>query len=103
MDSYPGILTALTQLSLQYRWSSRFIFMDTHEAVAHLTKFRKKWKQKVRGFFYQVFNTNSGVIDEDALDMVKDAQSAIAETNSGMVAQGYYTSVVVLMDEDGGG
>lgn len=98
--SYPGILTALTQLPVEYRWNSRFIFMDTHEAVAHFTKYRKKWKQKVRGFFDQVFNTHSGVIDEDALDMVKDAQSAIAETNSGMVGQGYYTSVIVLMDED---
>lgn len=100
MESFPGILTALTQLPVEYRWSSRFIFMDAHEAVAHFTKYRKKWKQKVRGFFDQVFNTNSGVIDEDALDMVKDAQSAIAETNSGMVGQGYYTSVVILMDED---
>lgn len=98
--SFPGILTALTQLPVEYRWSSRFIFMDAHEAVAHFTKYRKKWKQKVRGFFDQVFNNNSGVIDEDALDMVKDAQSAIAETNSGMVGQGYYTSVVILMDED---
>ncbi|HHR1366111.1 TPA: conjugal transfer protein TrbE [Legionella pneumophila] len=100
MESFPGILTALTQLPVEYRWSSRFIFMDVHEAVAHFTKYRKKWKQKVRGFFDQVFNNNSGVIDEDALDMVKDAQSAIAETNSGMVGQGYYTSVVILMDED---
>ncbi|MFO3210874.1 conjugal transfer protein TrbE [Legionella pneumophila serogroup 2] len=100
MESYPGILTALTQLAVEYRWSSRFIFMDSHEAVAHFTKYRKKWKQKVRGFFDQVFNNHSGVIDEDALDMVKDAQSAIAETNSGMVGQGYYTSVVILMDED---
>lgn len=47
-----------------------------------------------------MFNTNSGVIDEDALNMVNDAQSAIAETNSGMVGQGYYTSVVILMNED---
>jgi type IV secretion system protein TrbE len=100
LESYPGILTALTQLPVEYRWSSRFIFMDAHEAVAHFTKYRKKWKQKVRGFFDQIFNTHSGVIDEDALNMVTDAQSAIAETNSGMVGQGYYTSVVVLMDED---
>ncbi|HAT3986280.1 TPA: conjugal transfer protein TrbE [Legionella pneumophila] len=100
MESYPGILTALTQLPVEYRWSSRFIFMDSHEAVAHFTKYRKKWKQKVRGFFDQVFNNHSGVIDEDALDMVKDAQSAIAETNSGMVGQGYYSSVVILMDEE---
>jgi len=32
--------------------------------------------------------------------MVADAESAIAEVNSGIVAQGYYTSVVILMDED---
>jgi type IV secretion system protein VirB4 len=32
--------------------------------------------------------------------MVGDAQSAIAEINSGLIAQGYYSSVVVLMDED---
>ncbi|KTD46357.1 conjugal transfer protein TrbE [Legionella quateirensis] len=100
MESYPGILTLLTQLPVEYRWNSRFIFMDPHEAVAHFTKFRKKWKQKVRGFFDQMFNTHSGVVDEDALGMVNDAQAAIAETNSGMVGQGYYTSIVVLMDED---
>ncbi len=100
LESTPGILTALGEQPCEYRWSSRFIFMDQHEAVAHLDKFRKKWKQKIRGFFDQVFNTNSGVVDEDAVSMVADAASAIAEANSGLVAQGYYTSVVVLMDED---
>jgi type IV secretion system protein VirB4 len=100
LESSPGILTALGELPCEYRWSSRFIFMDTHEAVKHLDKFRKKWRQKVRGFFDQVFNTNTGPIDQDALSMVSDAEAAIAEVNSGLVAQGYYTSVVVLMDED---
>lgn len=100
LESTPGILTALTEQACEYRWSSRFIFMDQHEAVAHLEKFRKKWKQKIRGFFDQVFNTNTGSVDEDAMSMVADAQQAIAETNSGLVAQGYYTSVVILMDED---
>ena len=59
MESYPGMLSALAELPIQYRWSSRFIFMDQHEAVAHLEKFRKKWRQKVRGFWDQVFNTGS--------------------------------------------
>jgi len=102
LESTPGILTVLGEQPCEYRWSSRFIFMDTHEAVAHLDKFRKKWKQKIRGFFDQVFNTNSGSVDQDAMSMVADAESAIAETNSGLIAQGYYTSVVVLMDEDRG-
>lgn len=86
LESHPGILTALGELPVEYRWSSRFIFMDNHEAVAALEKFRKKWKQKIRGFFDQVFNTNSSHVDEDAVAMVADASAAIAETNSGMVA-----------------
>lgn len=99
LEFHPGILSALAELPVEYRWSSRFIFMDQHESIKHLDKFRKKWKQKVRGFFDQVFNTNSGNVDQDALSMVQDAESAIAEVNSGLVAVGYYTSVVVLMDE----
>lgn len=99
LESSPGILSHLGELPIEYRWSNRFIFMDHHEAITHLEKFRKKWKQKIRGFFDQVFNTNGGVVDEDAVSMVADAAQAIAETNSGMVAQGFYTSVVILMDD----
>jgi len=100
MESSPGILAELAELPVEYRWSSRFIFVDPHEAAEHLNKFRKKWRQKVRGFFDQVFNTHSGHIDHDAAAMVNDAEAAIAEVNSGLVASGYYTSLVVLMDED---
>ena len=100
LESTPGMFNILSELPGVYRWSSRYIFMDTHEAVAHLDQYRKKWKQKIRGFFDQVFNLQSSHVDEDALNMTEDAQSAIAETNSGFVAQGYYTSVVVLMMED---
>jgi type IV secretory pathway VirB4 component len=91
MESYPGILAQLAELPVEYRWNSRFIFMDQHEAVAHLEKFRKKWRQKVRGFFDQVFNTNTGHIDQDAVAMVADAESAIAEIKSGITGAGYYT------------
>ena len=100
LDSTPGMLTALGELPCAYRWSSRFIFMDTHEAVAHLNTYRKKWRQKIRGFFDQVFHSSTGPVDQDAMAMVSDAEAAIADVNSGVVAQGYYTSVVVLMDED---
>jgi len=75
MESAPGILSQLAELPVEYRWNSRFIFMDQHEAVAHLEKFRKKWRQKIRGFFDQVFNTNSGHIDQDASAMVADAEA----------------------------
>src|ERR1700754_2158858 len=99
LESYPGMLSTLAELPCEYRWSNRFIFMDHHQAVRDLEKFRKKWRQKMRGFFDQFFNTNSGSVNLDAVMMVNDADAAIAEVNSGLVAQGYYTSVVVVMHE----
>lgn len=100
LESVPGILNRLSELPIEYRWSNRFIFLDAHTAVSHLEKYRKKWKQKVRGFVEQVLNINSGNVDQDALDMVQDASDAIAEINSGLVSEAYYTSCLVLMDED---
>lgn len=100
MESYPSMLSALGELSCECRWSSRFIFLDQHVALAHLDKYRKKWKQKVRGFFDQIFNTNTGVVDQNAINMMQDAEMAMAECNSGEVAFGYWTSAVILMDEN---
>ncbi len=100
LDSTPGILTALGELPVEYRWSSRFIFMEQHEAVRALTTYRRKWKQKIRGFLDQITNSQTGPLDQDAMAMVADAEAAMGEVNSGVIGMGYYTSVVVLMDED---
>ncbi|OCG28996.1 conjugal transfer protein TrbE [Gilliamella sp. HK2] len=100
LESSPGILSILAEQPCEYRWSNRFIFLDKHEAISHLDKFRKKWKQKVRGFFDQVFNIGSGRVNKDASLMVNDAEDAIAELESGLVCGGYYTSVVVLTNEN---
>ncbi|MFD2274690.1 hypothetical protein ACFS07_35945 [Undibacterium arcticum] len=56
--------------------------------------------KKVRGVKDQMMNTNTGSVDEDALEMMVDAQSAMSAAQSGLVKFGHYTSVVVLMDED---
>lgn len=99
-DSYPGILNALTQLSCEYRWSTRFVFMDEFQSIAVMTKYFKKWRQKIRGFWDQLFNTNSGRYDADALAMMEDAEVSINDVKSQLVAAGLYTSVVVLYDKD---
>ena len=102
-ESYPGILAALDQVPVQYRWNTRFIFQDPVDAQAGLRAYRRKWQQKVRGFWDQVFHsqqTAKGSVDQDAAQMVAEAESALAEASSGLVTYGYYTSVVVLMDDD---
>ncbi len=76
------------------------IYLDQHETLAELRKFRRKWKQQVRGFWTQVFRTQGGSVNEDALLMTGQADAAIAEASSALVAFGYYTPVIVLMDQD---
>ncbi|WP_336814119.1 conjugal transfer protein TrbE [Bosea sp. MMO-172] len=99
-ESWPGILNGLDQLPLTYRWSSRFMFLDEIEARERLERTRKKWQQKVRPFFDQLFQTQSRSVDQDAMAMVVETQDAIAEAASQLVAYGYYTPVIVLQDQD---
>lgn len=99
-ESWPGILNALDLMPLSYRWSSRFVFLDAVEARQQLERTRKKWLQKVRPLMDQLFQMQSGAIDQDAALMVAETEDAIAAANSQLVAYGYYTSVVVLFDAD---
>ncbi|MHC2585312.1 type IV secretion/conjugal transfer VirB4 family ATPase [Bradyrhizobium diazoefficiens] len=86
-------------MPLTYRWSSRFMFLDDQDARQKLERTRKKWQQKVRPFIDQLFQTQSRSIDQDAAAMVAEAEDAIAEASSQLVAYGYYTPVIVLFDE----
>jgi len=99
-ESFPGVLDALDQLPIRYRWSTRTIYLDRHETLGELRKFRRKWKQQARGFWSQVFRTQGGSVNEDALLMADQADAAIADASSALVAFGYYTPVIVLMAQD---
>ena len=87
-ESWPGILNILDQMPLTYRWSSRFMFLDEIEARERLERTRKKWQQKVRPFFDQLFQTQSRSVDQDAMAMVAETQDAFAEAASQLVAYG---------------
>ena len=99
-ESYPGILSNLDDLAIEYRWSTRFIFYEPYQARKLLEKVRKKWAQKQRGLKDQIFNTASGPVDLDAIEMTRDVEQALGEAESSLVKYGNYTSVIVLMNED---
>jgi type IV secretion/conjugal transfer VirB4 family ATPase len=99
-ESYPGVMSSLDDLSIEYRWSTRFIFHEPYKARQLLEKIRKKWMQKQRGLKDQVFNTSKGAIDLDAVNMTVDVEQAIGEAESNLVKFGNYTSVIVLMGTD---
>lgn len=99
-ESWPGILNNLDLMPLTYRWSSRFIFLDAQEARQTLERTRRKWQQKVRPFFDQIFQTQSRSLDQDAVTMVTETEDAIAQASSQLVAYGYYTTAIILFDKD---
>ncbi len=60
------------------------------------------WKQKIRGIKDQVLSTDTGMINQDALDMSADAQAAVSDISSNVAGYGFYTSCLVLFDKDQG-
>ena len=91
-DSFAGMLTTLGELETGYRWSTRYIFLEGWEALSHIERFRKKWKQQVIPFLAQVLNLKTDNINEDAASMVTDASAAKLGISGGVVSAGYYTA-----------
>lgn len=102
-SSFPGILDFLSRLPIAYRWSNRFIFLDPSQAEKVINGYRSKWAQKRKSMMNVVREQSGGAathINLDADSMANDAVAAIAEANSGQVRFGYYTSVILLSDEN---
>lgn len=99
-ESYPGILSALDELAIEYRWSTRFQFLDPYVAKGLFNDMRRKWRQKVRGFRDQLFQTANGAVNLDAMEMSQEAEQAMSDATSGLVRFGYYSSNLILLDEN---
>lgn len=100
----PGILDALNNLGMSYRWCSRFIAMDKPEATKELGKYRRQWfakRKSVIAILKEVMtNEQSALVDTDADNKAFDADEALQELGSDHVAFGYFTTTIVVQDED---
>ncbi len=97
--STPGILSILTDLNLEYRWNTRFIFLGKRTALAHIAVYRRKWRQKLYGII-DLISGRLTRVNQEAQEMSEDADAAFASVQRNDCAVGYLSSVVVLMDED---
>lgn len=101
--SFPGILDFLARLPVEYRWSSRFIYLNERQADKVLNGYRSKWGQKRKSLFNLVKENAGGTsthINLDADEMATDAVDALAENSSSIVRFGYYTSTILLFGTD---
>ncbi|MCL5237732.1 MAG: conjugal transfer protein TrbE [Nitrospirae bacterium] len=102
--SLPGVLDDLGKLNFEYRWSSRWIPLDKVDALSEIDKYKKKWFSKRKGITTiikeLVTNSESVMQDSDAINKAGDAEEAKTEVADDLVSYGYYTSSVVVLDQD---
>jgi len=96
----PALLETLDRMAIPYRFSTRFIGQEQHQAIAALKKYQRGWDQKKFSFWSQLTNKRTGPVNQDAVMMSDEIAGALTDAQSGLVAYGYYTAVIVLMDED---
>ena len=100
--SFPGMLRELDSLSIEYRWNTRAILIDSEEARRILDMHRKKWRSKIRGWKDQILRTQSGAVDIHAQQMAADAEEAMAIAAAGDVQFAQYSATIICLDENRG-
>jgi type IV secretion system protein VirB4 len=103
-EMMPAILDALNNLSIEYRFTHRWIPLDPQESTKMLDKHRDRWFDKRKSFMDTIRETMGwGVaqkIDKDADQKVAETEDSLFMSKSGMVSHGYYTGTIVIFDKD---
>jgi type IV secretion system protein VirB4 len=98
--SRPDMLGVLDKFPLDYRFSSRFIFLDRFDAEKKIADSQKGWAQQTMSFMDKYFERPNPKINQDAVNMVRDAEEALTELRSGEARFGYLTSVIIMYGDN---
>ncbi|WP_291198215.1 conjugal transfer protein TrbE [Hyphomonas sp.] len=103
-STVPGLLDDLNRQGFAYRWATRFIAMDKAEAEKVLGRKRRHWFSKRKSVASvlreTMFNEPSALLDSDADNKALDADAALQELGSDLVAYGYVTTTITVSDTD---
>jgi type IV secretion system protein VirB4 len=103
-ETCPGLLEELNSLAFEYRWVTRFIYLDETEAKREIEKLRKKWFAK-RTPLWSVIkkviaNDQDALEDSFALKMVDDSDDALDDLSNRDSAFGKLTTTITVWDKD---
>lgn len=103
-ESYPGILNQLNTVDFEYRFNSRFIFLNQFEADKIIDKLSNLWYQKrisASDTMKMSLNIDTNIkINQYAQMQYLESQNAKLLNDSNDAKFGYYTATVVIMDEN---
>lgn len=102
--SIPGLLDNLNRLNFEYRWVTRYIPLDKEEALKEISKQKRKWYSKRKGFATMIKEMISGqesiMQDSDAVNKAVEADLALQMLSNDLVSYGYFTCTVIVKDKD---
>lgn len=101
---YPGILDEISNLNIEFRFNTRFIYLDNSKAVKELNKLIQKWKTKRKPILARIaeaFNiSTNGKEDSYAIKQEMDVESQLEIIQSEEAKYGFYNSLIIIFDED---
>lgn len=105
IDSLPnyslfGILSKLSLLNFEYRFTSRYITFDKLESNFKLEKFRRLWSQKRRGMLAQCFNVENSRVNLDAVEQLEDINDAKKNLDQNENSFGSYSANIIFFTDD---
>ena len=97
----PCMFDELNRLGIEYRWSTRFMFLSKNEA---LSKLEKKWKATFNGrismlkrFMMEITGEKEpNKVDEDALEKADEINTQLNLTRADILTQGFYSCAIII-------
>jgi type IV secretion/conjugal transfer VirB4 family ATPase len=102
-ETMPGLLREIGTYPLMYRWSNRFIPLSEGTAIQEIKRIERNWHNKAKGLMgllKEMISTGESKLNQDAINMMQQAQEANLINSNQSTRFGYWTSTLVLMHED---
>lgn len=100
-----GMFDALNRLNFPYRWVTRFYCLGKQDAISALENMRREWYSKTKSVMTLLKEAltdreSDADLNINALRKVGEAKDAVTAVEGDVTSYGYYTTAVVVMDED---
>lgn len=105
-STYFGMLDVLNKFDFPYRWCVRYACMSKKDNFSVLGALNRQWTSKLQPIMTKIINKLSGTIDDpsknnkNASIKVSEAQDAIDSVEQDITRYGFYTTCIVITDED---
>jgi type IV secretion system protein TrbE len=100
-----GLFDELNKLGFSYRWVTRFYCLSKTDSIDLLKEFRSAWNGKIKSLMTTVkelfFGMSSNFqVNENAVFKVREIKDAILVAEADQTTYGFYSTMLVVMDED---